>query len=27
MKRDQGIYERLAENLWQSEKEIMKQKN
>ncbi|MGL4338201.1 MAG: metalloregulator ArsR/SmtB family transcription factor [Turicibacter sp.] len=27
MKRDQGIYERLDENLWQSEKEIMKQKN
>ena len=27
MKRDRGIYERLTENLWQSEKEIMKQKN
>ncbi|MDJ0743858.1 MAG: metalloregulator ArsR/SmtB family transcription factor [Xenococcaceae cyanobacterium MO_167.B27] len=27
MKRDKGIYERLAENLWQSEREIMKQKN
>lgn len=27
MKRERGIYERLTENLWQSEKEIMKQKN
>ncbi len=27
MKRELGIYERLTENLWQSEKEIMKQKN
>lgn len=27
MKRDNGIYERLAENMWQSEREIMKQKN
>jgi DNA-binding transcriptional ArsR family regulator len=27
MTRDKSIYERLAENLWQSEKEIMKQKN
>lgn len=27
MKRERGIYERLAENLWQDEKEIMKPKN